>query len=225
MKVLSPAHRFLLFSLVFLGSLSCSRNKLHKTTMVFSSVGIPGEWACSVTSDLLPKEAVCCQKNDTLHILQGKPENLENKSAYIDFLMAFRHYHFETFFDYVFLDKKVKRLYRDSITIDTMLTYQNNMSVVMPCFGCNVVAQITFRNQKYLVPHLLNSQLLQYFEHYNQTFSPKSNQHLTGFTAKGDNLVSFIQTFDLSNLLITEITWNKRFNATKTVQNLRLNPE
>lgn len=225
MKVLSPTLRFLLFSLVFLGLLSCARNKLQKTTLVFSNVVIPGNWACSETSDLLPKEAVCRQKNDTLHILQGKPENLENKSAYIDFLMAFRHYHFETFFDYTFLDKKVKRLYRDSITIDTMLTYQNNMSVVIPCFGCNVVAKITFRNQKYLVPHLLSDQLLHYFEHYNQTFSAKPNQYLTGFTAKGDNSIAFIQNFDLSNLLITEISWNKRFNATKTVQNLRFNLE
>lgn len=212
---------YLSFILLLVSTTTCSTKSTQQTTVVFSNILIPGSWICNESKDTLNKRALCRHGKDSLTIVQDKFENLENKSAYIDFLMAFRHYHFETFFDYIFLDKKVKRLYRDSITIDTIIKHQNHMSTAIPCYGCNIVAQITFRNQKYAIPHQLNSQLLLYFEQYKQTFTHKPGQYSTYFNNSLKNGLSFVQIFEPSKLLITEISWNKRFLSSKSIQNVQ----
>ncbi|MBK8699524.1 MAG: hypothetical protein IPN29_08270 [Saprospiraceae bacterium] len=83
-----------------------------------------------------------------------------NDRAY--FAQSFKNYYYTRFFDMIHIDKKVHRLFRDSVTIA-------DIKYIRPgedpgCGSCNVILTLTFRGNKIPFAAFVTEELMQDFK-------------------------------------------------------------
>ena len=174
----------LLFIFVIGGLYSCYVKNNRQTTKVGHLFDIQGKWAVKAARSENGIAGYCHRGGDTLFFSKKPVSGTQLESPALDYLFAFRSYHHTTFFEYIFLDKKLNRLYRDSIIVDTVYKYEGQKGLVYPCRGCNAVADIRFRLSSYLVPHSLEPHLMKRLESFMFIQKTTFKGHLSTYYPK-----------------------------------------
>jgi hypothetical protein len=165
---IKTASHLIFVSLLLFILQGCIGPKGNIVTKIDDEFSLPGHWKHKRTDAY---HGYCTRQGDTLFYNRKNLSESENLSPILDFNQAFRSYHYEFFFDFIFFDKKLRRLYRDSVKIDSVRLLTDNVKLILPCKGCNSYAGITFRGQHYLYPHSLPQDLvdiMQIFDVYEK---------------------------------------------------------
>ncbi|MBK9256928.1 MAG: hypothetical protein IPM42_15710 [Saprospiraceae bacterium] len=131
-----------------------------------------------------------------------------------EFNQLFKGYYYHKFFEKVYLDEKVHKLFIDSVQLIKLTPFQYDKEYLFNCPGCNAAASLKFKNKIYEIP-------------YNSTIDPANdNQYLFTldtfdiyerkiFLSKNPELSSGVYLSELKNkkssskLLITSIQSNE----------------
>ncbi|MFZ1703620.1 MAG: hypothetical protein WAT79_04705 [Saprospiraceae bacterium] len=171
--------------LLFFGILifsSCFKIPKPSTTTVDNLFMLPGQWTCISYAD----SGICWSGKDSLQYHLRSPGDGNGYSPAQEFYLAFQTTTYEKFFDFIFFDQKLRRLYRDSVVIRQILPYDENKKRLFPCGDCNGIADINFLNNHYMVPFKAASYLMNHLnmydfiekrdhQYYTSIFLPKTN--------------------------------------------------
>lgn len=174
----------LLFIILICGFCSCFVKNNRHTTTVGHLFDVRGKWEVKAEQSKNGISGYCHHGGDTLFFSKKSVSDTRLESPALDYLSAFRNYHHTTFFDYIFLDKKLNSLYRDSITVDTVYKYERQKGLVYPCRGCNAVANIRFRQSSYRVPHTLDPDLMKRLDTFIFVQKTTAKGHLSTYYPK-----------------------------------------
>ena len=103
------------------------------------------------------------------------------------FKNAFDAVFYNDFFDRVYLDDKVKQIFKDSVNVDTvMIANQFKGQLMFDCDPCNVVGQLHFKGTKFNYPATLGPLIVDAIQNYSyQIIDDQSFIFTTdGFTGK-----------------------------------------
>jgi len=75
-----------------------------------------------------------------------------------EFKNAFRGNYHVKFFEKIYMDSKLNRMFIDSVAIKNIQPIgQSNFNLLFPCSSCNKIALLTFRNRSYFYPFYSNN--------------------------------------------------------------------
>ncbi len=106
-------------------------------------------------------------KKDTLTIFQHPHSINFPLPPKWQFKNAFNAVFYNDFFDRIYLDDKVKRIFKDSVAVDTVIRKnQFNGSLMFDCDPCNVVGQLQFKGSKFYYPATLGTTIEETIHRY-----------------------------------------------------------
>src|SRR5690606_20333292 len=122
---------------------------------------------------------------------QGTNVKIGPASIYEEFALSFKGYYHNNFFESIYFDKKLYKMYRDSVEIINIEKNLNLLNTVIDCKPCNAVAQLKFRKTDYYFPFTVDTSLVNilddyHFHHIEDEFS-KTKYYIakTGTLASG----------------------------------------
>jgi hypothetical protein len=110
-------------------------------------------WSCPSDFKNISNEQQSIFSNgiDTISILDKTKKPFPISLTH-QFRNAFYAYHYNSFFDKVYLDSKVKKIFRDSVTILDVVPKTTGLDLMFSCENCNVVATLKFKKKVFYFP-------------------------------------------------------------------------
>lgn len=106
-------------------------------------------------NDNAPYQQLINGKGDTIIVFQDNgyptPTSLE-----WSFRNAFYAYHYNKFFDQVYMDPKVKKIFRDSVKIIEIITEIEKDEMKKGCSNCNAIAKLQFKKKVFDFPYQMD---------------------------------------------------------------------
>lgn len=121
---------------------------------------------------------------DTLWV--GDQEMIHPISPYESYFNSFYAYHYNNFLDKVYIDKKVKKIFRDSITILSLNKLESS-DKKGDCIACNFLVEYKFKDGIFYESVQLNDNFT--------SFDTKSNYKLTPHKGGYDLIYKFKSTW------------------------------
>ena len=153
---------------------------------------------------------------DSIQIVLGKDPSIPIPLSE-SFMDAFRAYHYNKFFDEVMMDPKVKKIFRDSVTLVDInpITVSDSTS----CKNCNVIAKIKFKKKVFDFPVQMNQSMVD--KHQCYTLYTESNDRYEKSIYKGSgdcsNSVIWIRNDKVSYSIILPPDFKETLALGRTV--------
>lgn len=101
------------------------------------------------------------------------------------FVKAFRNYHYTKFFDFIHIDKKVQKLFRDSVRIMEVMPIAAGSD--LNCKNCNRKALLKFKNTNYPYAYVVSKELDDKLNSIHAVYYDLEDYNIRLYTSENEN--------------------------------------